>query len=73
MDVIKLKKATDLLDKSKATEIIMNVFKNTQENDLDISMFKESEFLKALYLIRHDFYRKLIELKSEYDKEFSTI
>lgn len=73
MDLIKLKKATDLLDKSKATEIVMNVVKNTQENDLDISMFKEPEFFKALYLIRQDFYRKLIELKSEYDKEFSAI
>ena len=73
MDVIKLKKATDLLEKSKATEIVMNVVKNTQEDDLDISTLHTTDFLKSLYLIRQDFYRKLIELKAEYDKEFSAI
>jgi len=73
MDIVKLKRATDLLEKSKATELLMNIVKNTQEEDLDISSLMTQEYSKALFLIKQDFYRKLVELKAEYDKEFSIL
>lgn len=73
MDVARLQKAQDLLEKSKATELIMNIVKNCQKENLDISSTQVPEFAKALFMIKQDFYCKLVELKSEYDKEFSII
>lgn len=73
MDVARLQKAQELLEKSKATELIMNIVKNCQKENLDISSTQVSEFANALFMIKQDFYRKLVELKSEYDKEFSII
>ena len=73
MDIAKLQKAQELLEKSKATELIMNTVKNCQKENLDISFIQVPEFAKALFMIKQDFYCKLLELKSEYDKEFSII
>jgi hypothetical protein len=73
MDVARLQKAQELLEKSKATELIMNIVKNCQKENLDISSTQVPEFTNALFMIKQDFYRKLVELKSEYDKEFSII
>ena len=73
MDVARLQKAQELLEKSKATELIMNIVKNCQKESLDISSIQVPEFANALFMIKQDFYRKLVELKSEYDKEFSII
>lgn len=73
MDVARLQKAQDFLEKSKATELIMNTVKNCQKENLDISSTQVPEFANALFMIKQDFYRKLVELKAEYDKEFSII
>ena len=59
-----------MLNKSEATTKVINFMKNLSD---DLNMDDESviEFRKSLFIIKQDFYMKLIELKAEYNrKEF---
>lgn len=69
MDVQRLKRAEELLKKSQATENIIEALKNLgADKNWPTSEF--NKFLDGLYEIKQDLYVKLIELKSQYDKEF---
>lgn len=71
MDINRLSKAQELLKKSESTQKIIDVMKNLTD---DYFLTKDiKDFAEALYNIKQDFYMKLIELKSEYDKEFDSL
>lgn len=71
MDINRLSKAQELLKKSESTQKIIDVMKNLTD---DYFLTKDiKDFAEALYNIKQDFYMKLIELKSEYDKEFDRL
>ena len=72
MDVNKLKKAQDLLAKSQAAENIIESLKDLS-GDKNWPTKEFDKFIEGLYLIKQDFYVKIIELKAEYDKEFDSL
>lgn len=72
MDVNKLKKAQDLLEKSQAAENVIEALKNLNE-DKNWATSDYHKFLDGIYKIKQDFYVKIIELKTEYDKEFDSL
>lgn len=69
MDVNRLKRAEELLQKSEAAGNIIESLKNLGA-DKNWPTDEFNRFLDGFYKIKQDFYMKLIELKSEYDKEF---
>ena len=72
MDVNKLKRAQDLLAKSQAAENIIESLKDlSADKNWPTNQF--DKFIDGLYLIKQDFYVKIIELKAEYDKEFDSL
>lgn len=72
MDVNKLKKAQDLLEKSQAAENVIESLKNLN-GDKNWPTKDYNKFLDGIYKIKQDFYVKIIELKTEYDKEFDSL
>lgn len=69
MDINKLQLGNLLLEKAKATSILINAFKNLDSDSKDFS----DDFKKALNLVKDDVYIKLIELKSSYENEFNIL